>query len=80
MTRAPDGLRRNLKRDEAKRKASPRALTGDDARALSVPVQRPGDGMSLSASEVSEGALALMGCSVKRGSPAGASELARAPP
>ena len=29
----------NLKRDETKRKASTLALTGDDARALSVPVQ-----------------------------------------
>ena len=41
-------------------------------RALSVPVQRPGDGKSLSASEVSKGALALKGCSVKRGSSVGA--------
>ena len=32
-----------------------------DARALSVPVQRPGDGKSLSASEVYKGALALNG-------------------
>ena len=47
-------------------------------RALSVPVQRPGDGKSLSASEVSKGALALKGCSVKRGSSAGAKEQRRA--
>ena len=35
-------------------------------------MQRPGDGKSLSASEVSKGALALKGCSVKRGSSVGA--------
>ena len=51
----------NLKRDETKRNAFTLALTGYDARALSVPVQRPGDGKSLSASEVYKGALALSG-------------------
>ena len=45
-------LTTNLKRDETKRKTCTLALTGDDARALSVSVQRPGDGKSLSASEV----------------------------
>ena len=52
MKRTDNELTTNLKRDEAKRKAFPLALTGDDARALSVPVQRPGDGKSLSASGV----------------------------
>ena len=42
MKRTDNELTTNLKRDETKRKAFPLALTGDDARALSVPVQRPG--------------------------------------
>ena len=52
MIRSSNELTTNLKQDEAKRKAVPLALAGDDARALSVSVQRPGDGKSLSASEV----------------------------
>ena len=61
MKRTDNELTTNLKRDETKRKAFPLALTGDDARALSVSVQRPGDGKSFSASEVYKGALALKG-------------------
>ena len=40
----------------------------------SAPKTPRDDGKSLSASEVSKGALALMGCSVKRGSSAAATE------
>ena len=52
MKRTYNEITTNLKRDETNRNACTRARTGDDARALSVPVQRPGDGKSLSASEV----------------------------
>ena len=52
IKRAYNEITTNLKRDETKRNAFTLALTGYDAQALSVPVQRPGDGKSLSASEV----------------------------
>ena len=61
MKRTYNEITTNLPRDDTKRKAVRLALTGYDAQALSVPVQRPGDGKSLSASEVSKGALALNG-------------------
>ena len=52
MKRTDTELTTNLKRDETKRNVFPLAPKGDDARALSVPVQRPGDGKSLSANGV----------------------------
>ena len=42
LKRAYNEITTNLKRDATKRNACTRALTGYDAQALSVPVQRPG--------------------------------------